>query len=214
MNIKLDKLVNSIQPYVQGIPTTVILKEIMDVARDFCDRSSVWKDYLDTIDQKAGNQFVDLSLPKGVEISRINKIICNNKELEQLLDEEAAAIDINYFNEDAKEGEPMGYVMVSADNAVLVPRPKKDAKIRVFATLRPTSEDGKIAHDIYNEYSRYITSGVLGKFYLIKNEPFYDQRNAQYKRRDFVFGIQKARGAANYGNRSKPIKWKMERFVF
>ena len=43
-------------------------------------------------------------------------------------------------------------------------------KIRVFVTLRPTSEDGKIAHDIYNEYSRYISSGVLGKFYLIKNE--------------------------------------------
>lgn len=213
---KLDYLVDRIAPRVSGLPTPVILQHIYASAREFCEKGDVWRDYTDAIDIKPNNQFLDINLQSGVEIFRIKEVIVDGQRLQELTNEQALNYDSNYFNLSAVTGDPRYYVMVSADNVVLTPMPDKEVlgKTYVYASLRPSYDNGVMPTDILNEYDDVICDGALKMLYLMKGEPFFDIELSRFHARRFVVGTTQAKSSATAGNKKTGLKLDYSMFSF
>lgn len=200
--MKLDYLIDRLQPYFLGLSEENILREINNVSRTFCQKSSVWKDYSDVINQRSGDKYLDVDFGKGIEVFRIIEVILGGKRLTHLTDKDAIEYDTEFFGENSRVGETFGFVTISSDKPVLVPAPTADSTIRVYASLRPSKKDGVMPEEILTEYEDVIFAGVMANLLRIPVMPWYDKgvNDAIYYSRKFISGVEKAGGAIGGSN--------------
>lgn len=204
MLVKLDILIDRLQPFFTGLGEPVILKSINSVARKFCQKSSVWRDYSDAIQQLSGDKFVDVSFGKGVDVFRIANISVGNKRLAHYTDDEAMNYDLNFHNKDSKVGNTFAYTTIAADKPVLIPSPDENMELYIYAYLRPSRKDGLIPEEILDEHEDTIVYGVMAELLRIQAEPGADiETSTKYYARKFISGVQKASGAIRASNSNR-----------
>lgn len=132
MATKFDKFLPLVRPDVAGCPEFTILEHVRLAARDFCEATLIWKDFIDPFKTKSNQAVYQVDAP--AEAHRYEKLYCDGKELQQL--------NVRDLPEDwmGRVDKPYGYLIFNAGEVQLYPTPSAAYDITGVAWLTPDTE--------------------------------------------------------------------------
>lgn len=201
-NTDFSKLVPQIHPECHECPEILIINEIRNITREFCERSTYWRQDLAALsivtdETSSGSGEYDLTIPTGAQIvSVINPIVHSNQPVSRRTRE---WLDEHYSDWRTATGEQSRWYRMSNPTRIkLIPRPTSVVAnaLHVSMALKPSPAATNMPEFVYNEWYEVISCGVLAKLLSMENETWYKPARAVMKQKMYLLGIEDATAKA------------------
>lgn len=198
-----------VQPRVPTCPIVTCLHHIRQAAIEFCDRTQVWQEDLDTLLGDGFSTSYALAIDDQVAVAKL---------LEVWVQDSATASRVQYDNaapaegRDAERNGSTGNKAWMVDRATLGiwPAPILDAAIDVTATLKPSQASYSFPEILFEHHARQIASGALAELFALGE--WADDVKAATERGKFEDAIASESRATEKGN-AKRRRCAAERFL-
>lgn len=197
-------------PELPGCTTTMVNLHLRETARDFCRRTSVWRETLAAIDLVASQATYNMVVPTNSEVVRVTSITVNDELL--WVDKEAP--DSSATNSDQlpkyRRDEPP--FTLSADMATLtlatdeIPTAAVTGGLVVIAALKPTAFTAVLPDFLLVQYSEAIRHGTLSRLMRMGKKPWGDRPLAADYESRWNSALNFAAYQGQVGNNKKPLR--------
>lgn len=198
-----------VQPRVPTCPRETCLHHIRQAAIEFCERTLVWQEDLDTLLADGFSTSYALALDDQVALSKL---------LEVWVQDSTTARPVRYDTatpaegRDAERSGSTGNKAWMLDRATLGiwPAPIVDAAIDVTAALKPSQASYSFPEILFEHHARQIAHGALAELFDLGE--WADSMKAATERGKFEDAIAGAARGAEKGN-AKRRRCAAERFL-
>lgn len=193
----LDALHPFIAPHVRACPDPVIDHCIRQAAREFCQRTRVWR-VTDTFPVTGGAEEI-ISVPAGAALVEIEDAWFNDIQLSP-----------GRFALGAAEGEPAMFTQV-LPNTLMV-RPPGAGMLRLSLFVMPSLDAGQLPDFLVSIYAQPIASGALYRLLMIPGENWSNPPLGMAHRAEFDRAMDRNFAAHMKGQQRAPVRTKY-RFI-
>lgn len=212
-------LLAQVKPECPTCPDNVLINEVRKAVRDFCERSTYWRDSEEFSlwgDQDDGEY--TYTPPAGAQIvSFINPFIWGSTRIDRVstdwLDSEyhrdwrnMIANRAEYYRITAQNKfrliprlEDLGDEIVPAaegGDGVMMRDVEYEGKLVVGAALKPTATATEIPDYVYDEWYEALADGALGALLSMDGQDWFKPERSLFKMAKFEDGVMKARQKA------------------
>lgn len=190
--------------YVPGCSEPLALQQIRDVCIDFCSKTSIWQETLDSIDVAANTREYLVQPPLNSQILSIagawykrRPIGILNADSSQLVPEQLAS---GFAGEQTAPGEPNTVLYSLVDKSITVnPVPASDltAAITLRVVLRPTRTATTVPDFLLTDYEYAIAQGAISRITRIPGQTFTDFATSALTEREYISARNQAMVRAN-----------------
>lgn len=193
----LSTFYSRILPFLPGCSEPMVDQVLIDSAIDFCEKSLVLRQNLDTFNTVIGVSNYDLDPPSAQHvISRVVSVAVDGKDISAGL-AEAIRNDLPTAN-----SIPRGFYTDRTDNTFtlsLSPPPDKKYTVVVGVVLAPAITATQLDDDLYNTWSEPIVNGALARAMMVPDQPFTNFARAEQLTAAAAQKTITARTEGNYG---------------
>ena len=183
--ITWEKFHPLITPEVSGCPTASVDFALAHAATEFCDRTHLWREYLDEEATSAGEPEY-LLLGSGV----VAAVIGVSLDGRPLVSTHATEIPPEVINQ---TGMPTAFFLVNDATLRLWPTPDGEYFFNAQVALKPSRDARGVEDFLYESYSDELISGALYRLRKIPDKEWTNLQLAELNRLHFERGIAKAR---------------------
>jgi len=162
--VALDQFLPYVLPFARGASELAATAEIRRAAIDFCQRTKVWREFLDPLAITAGNADVDLFVPADAELYEIAEVWYHDNPLDPAAEDQLRAKGIAPTD----TGTPEYYTHVD-DIFTLrlapIPRISEAAALRVRAVLHPARDADTVPDALWRRYATEVAQGALERLH-------------------------------------------------
>lgn len=164
--LPLDDILPSLLPYAPGCAIPTAYFGIRGAAREFCERTRMWRYQDDFTVDGTGD---DILAPSGAEVLEIESALFDGQPLEpktvKWLDENCVGWRANELT-----GASLYITQTEPDTIRLVPVQSGTLSIAMF--LKPSNDCEELPDFLVNKYRETIAYGALQRILLIPNQSF------------------------------------------
>jgi hypothetical protein len=176
---------DSILSELPGCTAAMLDQNIIQVARDFCERTNAWQLDLDPINSIAGLATYPLTFPDDSEITRIYQIDLNGVLLWRFSDREKPGETITVREPKYPPEFPPFTLTEHIDSIVLgddeVPTESQTGGLLLKAAFQPTIDANALPDFLFVHHGDDIRMGVLGRMMIMKKPWRDDKLGADYR---------------------------------
>lgn len=168
-----DYFLRDVLPDVPGCPEPVAEHALLRAAQAFCERTKVWKLWLDPIQTVAGIMDYEIELEQRTELVQLVQATLDGRELD-LRPYEILPADWR----DNQAG--LGPLVATPDrkNIVLLPAPTTEVFLRVEAILRPSNAAEGVEDFLFDLYVEPIALGAKARLMQQPGKPYSNPTEA------------------------------------
>lgn len=173
-----------VMPSVSACPASLAEQHIRNAAIEFCDRTHVWAEDLDTLLSDGLTGKFPLALDDQVELAKLLTVIVVDPGAPRGV--EYDPIDSRAGRRLANNGTNKNVVWTDDQRSItLLPAPIDGAQVRVYAALKPSMQSFEFPNDLYGQYATQIAKGALASLLDIPGSDWRDSGSAGIKRAEF-----------------------------
>lgn len=196
-------------PELPGCATALVDLHLREVAREFCTKTSIWRQDLTAINLVASQAAYAVATPASSELVRITQLTVAGELLWQLSDRN---VERQQDGVAAKYNTNEPPFSLSADFAQItlmeVPTEALTGGLEITAALQPTSSAATLPDFLKTQHSEAIRFGVLSRLMAMGKKPWTDRElSAAYDVR-WNAKLNFAAYQATVGNTREPIRTK------
>ena len=156
-----------VMPSVKGCPIPTADQAILNACIDFCERSLIFREVLDTCYTAVNSTDVELDLPTQTRVAKIMRVSLDGVEIRPVGSDDFMGININPNTPSAK---PSSFAYMS--NGVLMFHPKPNAvySVQAYVALKPTRSATAVDDKLFEDWGDYIASGALQRLLTIPSD--------------------------------------------
>jgi hypothetical protein len=176
-----------VAPDVYECPELTMEIAVRDSAIEFCRRTFVWKEQLDTIMSIKGIATYDIEIPNGTVCENVIDVIHSGKRLAPVKFEDLPT------NRDTSRAKPLAYSLIFGDQLRLYPTPDENGKLDITVSLTPSSTATSIDSSLFERYKEIIAHGAKHRLMTVPSKSWSNPALAQYHMTQFMRGVGEAR---------------------
>lgn len=163
-----------ITPDIPSCPEATIKNHLAYVTADFCARTQIWRETLDT-DYTIAN-IEEYDLDGSAVIEAVQWVVCNNIPL--------TATDIRLVpHEDLSDtGQPTHYWIINDTTLRLFPIPDARYELKVGVALKPSRTALGVEDWIYETWAETLVSGTIARLARVPGKDWTDPALAEMHR--------------------------------
>ena len=169
--ISIDKFYSRVMPYVQGCPEPTASQAILDAAIEFCDRTNVMRQTLDSFFTSKDVNDYDLDLPsRQLRVSKVLAVCLDDKKLSGVFEDDSYRLS-------SREGKPSAYYTRRVDEALSLRfnvLPDDRYTVEVSAALSPTRSATSVETDLYDYWGDAIVMQAISKLASMPMTVFFN----------------------------------------
>ena len=162
-----DAFFRDLMPTVRQCPEPTAEHALLRAAQKFCDKTGVWRIWLDNVTTRANATEYDLPLEPRTELVKLIRAtlagrIIDVRTTEEMPDDwrtNTAGIRDCVFTPDKK-------------TAVLLPAQAAGLILRLEASLKPSNQAEGVEDFIHDEYAEVIAKGARASLLMHDNQPY------------------------------------------
>lgn len=170
-------------PMVAGCPHDTVTHHVKLAAIEFCRRTGVWQENLDTL--LADGYSTDFALPLDDQIELVQLIRVSVEDVDVPITNYATARDLEGSNESL-------CFTVNRKTLSVWPAPALDARIDVFCSIKPALTAFQFPDALFAHYAEDIGNGALSRLLLMPRADWADANLAEAFRARFNDAITSA----------------------
>jgi len=187
---------------VMGCPIPTVDHRLILAAREFCDLSGIWREWLDTITADGTVNTFDHDLTSQQELIRYTRCIVNDEDAGEyeILSRSDLPPD---WSDTASTGLVDTVVHIDGAEFMVFSLPASGDTIRMEAVFKPKISATTLPAVLYDRFAEGVAAGALSRLLLLPNMPWTNPALADIHRRNFEAA---AHLAANDGFRQRKHK--------
>lgn len=174
MEKKWDEFLPLIQPHLPTCPIPTIKTYLASVAANFCERTQLWRETLDT-DYTIAN-IDEYDLDGSAVIEAVQWVVCNN---EPLIPTNIRLIPHERL---ADVGQPTHFWIVNDTILRLFPIPNARYELKVGVALKPSRTATGVEDWIYETWADVLVDGTVAVITRIPGKDWTDPMLAETRR--------------------------------
>lgn len=171
--VPYDSLFQYVQPYVPGCPNVVISDALAEAAADFCVRSELWRQDLDSDTTVQGEPLFEPDIPTGSILEDVSWVRVNGTKLARVLDKYVEQADFS------EEKEPKYYSIYQDNYIRLYPTPDASYSVEGAVVLKPSLSSAGVEDFLFETHGRTIAFGAIAKIAAIPRKEWSDLQLAE-----------------------------------
>ena len=195
-------------PRVPTCPRDTAIHHIRQAAIEFCERTQVWEEDLDTLLADGFSTSYALAIDDQVAVSKLREVWVQNGA-----DASPCEYDVTVPSEgrEAVRNGNTRNVAWTEDRASIgvSPAPLVDSAIDVTATLKPSQASYSFPDNLFEHHARFIAAGALAELFCVGE--WANELKADVERGKFNDAIASAARTAERGHarqrRSKSVRF-------
>lgn len=193
----LSSLYSSVRLYAQQCPDATIDKFLIEAVREFC-RESWYYQQTEFINQVVDTASYTLVPANGAEIISVESVEQDENYLLPLTERDATG----------PNGNVTGFRFEPPNTITIYPTPTESITngLEVREVIMPPENTTTIPDSVYRNFKETIAAGALANILMIQNEAWTNPELATEKLRQFIIGINKAKGDRKRDFRPGPIR--------
>lgn len=158
-------------PELPGAPSPLVDFWLIQVAREFCERSRAWVETTPPVDAVQGQSAYSPTPPSETEIVQIVAVNYLGKPLNPKLPGE---LQKDYGNWQAKLGTPASFTSNGLGQALLVPVPDQSnaGAIVMNVAVKPTDTASGVADWVFSRWRNALAAGAKAKLMAMADKPW------------------------------------------
>ena len=204
-----DDFLSFVEPHVNACPTPVVLHHIKQAAIEFCERTGVWRERLDTLVADGVSARYALPLDDQTEVSKLLEVVVGSPDGMPERYDVVSPLD----GRDAQRLQTSDRIAWTDDrhDLFLHPIPEINKEIEVYVTLKPSQASFSFPDYIFHHHVDHIAAGALSRLFRMPRTDWYDPAAAVDKQNYFnsainVQGLTAFRGNAR-SRRRHTTRW-------
>lgn len=187
---------------VLGCPIPTADLHIVMACREFCRRTSAWKEWLDPVTFDGTRATFDHDLTSRQEIFRYTRAVLNDSTEDDYNIVSRSALPADW---DAGTNTLLDRTVVHIDAAqfMVFPTPVDGDTLRMEAVFLPKNGSTQVADVLYDRYAKAIADGTAALLLAIPNMPWTNEKHAGHHTGLFEAAIK---SAANDGFAQRKVK--------
>lgn len=198
-----------VAPSVNACPTIVAIHNIRQAAIEFCEKTQVWRERMDTMLGDGISTRYTLPIDDQTEVSKLLEVTVGITG--QVADRYDIVKPID--GRDAQRLQTSDRIAWTDNrsNINLHPIPAVDAEIDVYVALKPSLASFLFPDELFRHHAEHIAAGALARLFKIPKTDWYDVALAVDKRNEFMNAISTQAVTAHLGNgrsrRRQTTRW-------
>ena len=175
-------------PDVMGCPNPLVDHALRQAAREFCQRSSVWREWADSFTATGLLQRFDFDLPGQAELVAATRATVAGKGIQVLGSHFLPAdwqLTDTTFTSDA-------LIHISMTEYMLYPMPSAGEVVSIEMALKPSLTASGVGDDVYNKWAEVVSKGALYRLLSSPGKPYTDLQAAALSKSVFESGVHAA----------------------
>lgn len=198
--IAIDAFLPAVRAEVMACPNPIMRIAVARAAREFCERTHIWKETLDPQPLTAGLTEYEVEPPfTGTRVLALLSIQSQGRLLSPKTEQE---LNARYGNWRALAGAPWCFVQESPTTFRLVPAPDKDTDeglTDIRAAITPTVDATEVGDILYDDYVDAISYGALERLLRTPGQAWSNGELSMHYRQLFQREQSQARVRARQG---------------
>lgn len=187
-------------PELPGCATALVDLHLLQVARDFCNRTAAWREDFDSIDSVADTLAYDLFTPEAkTECVRLLSLTVNG-DLQWALVAPPCEQDQPCYPAD----KPPFALNADGDQITLTKQPS--GAIEISGAMRPTSAATSLPDFLYTEWLEAMRMGTLSRLMAMGRKHWTDREGAVFYAGEYAKKVTLAGTRAQNDNTRKPLR--------
>lgn len=206
--MSVDAWVNQVVPRMAGAPTEFVRAEVVRVMKDFCSRTTAWRQMTRGIDIVAGQREITIPTddPQALH-SGVLRVYFRGQRMS----------DFSHAPWEYETDEPMGYTALPGPPLVLmlmtIPSRTITGELDVLTYDVPADPiNAGVPGILSGEFFDAIFNGVLGSLYSADSKPYSNATLSKLHLSKYESAISKARARASSGFTATAQGWVFPRF--
>lgn len=177
-----------------GCPLPIMNMAINRAAREFCEKSRVWQEWLDDVTASPGVYRYDIDVPRDSSVVVLNTVRCGRRALTPEHDNRASR------QWGVVDGEPLAYAVTPGRAEIIIdPVPVAVETISINAALQPTLTAAALPDVVVQFHFEAVAEGAKAILKRMPNRPWSDPAGAAIAEQIFSQKAAEARIEAEYG---------------
>ena len=199
MSARYEDFLKEVTPYVPHVPEMLAVNAIRNAAIEFTDKSMIWQYEVDPINTVYNQTEYTMPVPPGTGVARIMNAWYNTMPLTPKGENDLAKMFLADWR--SIQGNPFYITQRWPDVAIIVPAPivALEQGLNIIVALRPTRDSVSVDDFLYYRWAEAIADGAKARLLAVPQQPFTDQKMAEYYRLQCASKIGLARAEANRG---------------
>lgn len=165
---------------VQGVPVPLVDQALCLSAREFCQRTGAWAEWMTPITATPLTNRYPFGIAAEQELSRVLRIVRGTTELSVLSYLDAP---LDWVDPDSTALVDK-LVQLSDTEFMIYPNTSTDP-IRLQLSLKPTIAATGAGDVLFDDYADEIASGVKARLMMTRGTPFFDPQTAVFHKAEF-----------------------------
>ena len=176
-----------ILPDVMGCPYPMVDHALTQAAREFCQRTSAWVEWMDMV-APGNTQRFDFDLPAQTDLVAARRATVDGVDINVLGNRNLPP----NWDRTGATFEPDALIHISLTEFMLFPTPDAGITVTIEMAVKPTLTAKGIADDVFSRYVEPISKGALFRLQSSPGKPYSNNTIALLSRSEFERGIQLA----------------------
>jgi len=188
---QISELADTLLLDAPGAPLPLIERELREAAREFCQKTLVWRHLGDAAEFKAGQSVIDPDLPGESELTWVNWLSINQQTV--------PAIGMGEVPPDLPDTGPVDAYRVDWPEIVLMPTPAEGGTFQAAVIVRPSVDARSLPDALWADWSDGIKSGAIARLTDTPGRKWSNPQVAAYHQQRFAQAMARARNAGDRG---------------
>lgn len=200
-----------LMPELPGCSVAMVNLHLRETAREFCMKTSAWRQTLTAIDLVAAQASYALVTPTDSEVVRITQVTANSELLWRDSDADVIGDTQSADPKYLRDEPPFTLIDTLATITLVtdeVPTASVTAGLTVIAALKPTATAATLPDFLFTQYSDAMRYGTLSRLMVMGKKPWGDRPLAIAYDGRYQSALNFAAYQAAVGNSRKPLRVK------
>lgn len=202
-----------LMPELPGITTAMLDLHLRETAREFCHKTSAWRQDLTAINLVANQSAYALPMPVNAELVRITRLVVASELLwEDKERDDRYTQSVGGFLPKYQRNEPPFMLSDDLSTITLIAAETSTASLTagmaITAALKPTATAAALPDFLKSQYSDAMRHGTLSRLMMMGKKPWGDRPLATEYQRMYQQDLNFAAYQGQVGNTRQPLRVK------
>jgi len=191
MSLQSSTLFDEILSFAQGVPTSVLRKELLKSAQRFCRKTLVMQRDITLVTEPGISSVLPDFGTEKVSMVQVLELTVNGRIIKPTPVDNLRSRDPFYNNVQADE--PRTFFSRTEGVITFYPQPLTEVSVAATVAVAPTDDYDGVPDELANLWSDAIVGGAIERICMIPGQPYTDPQRALMGRQWYMEGVSQAR---------------------
>lgn len=176
-------------PSAIGCPVPTLNQAILSACIDFCERSLIYREKLDSAYTSINVADVELDLPSNTRVVKVMQVSLDGSPIDPAGEDDFLGINPNTNRPPSK---PSTFVYMPNGTLSFYPIPDAAYSVQAYVALKPSRSATSIDDRLFEDWAECIASGALYRLLTIPSSDWANAVLAKVHYDAFTAGVNKA----------------------